>query len=488
MTMHRPGLIAALAAALLFAAPGGHARTAVAQAPAAAPSAAETALDRYVAAPDLSYKYELAGTIPGTGYTASVINMTSQTWRAPGEVDRTVWTHWLTVVTPAEVKHKKAFLYITAGSNNSAAPRVVDENLARVATLTGSVVAELRMVPNQPLVFADDTRPRTEDEIIAYTWDKFLRGGDDQWPLRLPMTKAAVRAMDTIVSHCAGAQVAVDGFVVAGASKRGWTAWTTAAVDRRVVAVVPLVIDVLNIVPSFKHHLAVYGYYAPAVADYEDMGLMTRFETPRFRELMAIEEPYEYRQRLTMPKFIVNATGDQFFVPDSWQFYLSRLPGVNQLRYVPNADHSLRGSDAWSSVLAWYHAILNNVPMPQFTWQIDTDGTIRVRTKDAPSGVMLWQATNPGARDFRLSSIGARWKGSLLTSQGNGEYAARVPRPFRGFTAYMVELRFPSGVPEAPFTFTTGVKVVPDVEPFKDAPGAGDRDPAASGRQMRQHP
>jgi len=32
----------------------------------------------------------------------------------------------------------------------------------------------------------------------------------------------------------------------------------------------------------------------------------------------------------------------------------------------------------------------------------------------------------------------------------------------------MVELTFPSGVPMAPFKFTTGVKVVPDVEPFKD--------------------
>jgi CRISPR/Cas system-associated protein Cas10 (large subunit of type III CRISPR-Cas system) len=51
-----------------------------------------------------------------------------------------------------------------------------------------------------------------------------------------------------------------------------------------------------------------------------------------------------------------------------------------------------------------------------------------------------------------------------------GEFVARVARPFRGYTAYMVELTFPSGVPEAPFKFTTGVKVVPDIEPFKAAP------------------
>jgi PhoPQ-activated pathogenicity-related protein len=465
----RSAFLAAAAAALLCATSGGPGSAVRAQAPAPAEAdAARTALDRYVEVPDSSYRYELASTIRGDGYTASVLDLTSQTWRAAGEVDRTVWKHWLVVIKPAEVKHRKAFLYISGGSNGSAAPTRADENLVRVATLTRSVVAELRMVPNQPLAFADDRRPRSEDAIIAYTWDKYLRTGDDQWPLRLPMTKAAVRAMDTVVSHCAGEQVAVDGFVVAGGSKRGWTAWTTAAVDRRVVAIAPLVIDLLNIVPSFQHHLAVYGYYAPAVSDYEEAGLMEKFRTPGFRALMAIEEPFEYRQRLTLPKFIVNATGDQFFLPDSWQFYFRELLGPKALRYVPNADHSLRGTDAWFSVLAWYYAILTQAPVPQLSWDIDADGAIRVRTSDKPSAVTLWQATNPRARDFRLSSIGAKWKRTPLAPQPGGEYVAKVPRPLRGFTAYLVEVTFPSGVPRAPFKFTTGVKVVPDIEPFKD--------------------
>ena len=34
-----------------------------------------------------------------------------------------------------------------------------------------------------------------------------------------------------------------DTFVVSGESKRGWTTWTTAAVDPRVVAMIPIVMD-----------------------------------------------------------------------------------------------------------------------------------------------------------------------------------------------------------------------------------------------------
>ena len=96
------------------------------------------------------------------------------------------------------------------------------------------------MVPNQPLVFEKDGVARDEDDLVAYTWEKFLESGDERWPARLPMTKAAVRAMDAVSAFAAspaGGNATVSSFVVSGASKRGWTTWTTAAVDRRVVAV-----------------------------------------------------------------------------------------------------------------------------------------------------------------------------------------------------------------------------------------------------------
>ncbi len=427
-----------------------------------------TPLDRYVQAPDSNYKYELVRTIPGEGYTAFVLDMTSQSWRSAAEVDRTIWKHWLIIIKPDKLEHNTGFLFITGGSNKDKAPEKADAMMLDTALTSHSIVAELRMVPNQPLTFPDDGKPRVEDGIIAYTWDKFMRGGDDQWLARLPMTKSAVRAMDTVTSFCATEQAGkldVKTFVVAGGSKRGWTTWTTAAVDKRVVAIVPMVIDLLNVEPSFEHHYRAYGFFAPSVKDYEERGLMDHNGEARYRELMKIVEPFSYRDRLTMPKLMINAAGDQFFLPDSSQFYFDDLKGEKYLRYVPNADHSLRGSDARESLVAFYDAVLRGAARPKFSWKFDKDGTIRVTAKDKPSEVKLWQATNPDGRDFRLEKIGKAYKSSTVAEDKKGTYVAKVSKPEKGFTAYFVELTFPSGG-KYPYKFTTPVRVEPDVLPF----------------------
>jgi PhoPQ-activated pathogenicity-related protein len=436
-----------------------------------------TALDRYVKKPDPNYSFKVGGTEKGDGYTVYQIDMISQVWLTTNEVDRPVWQHWLTLVKPDKVTDSTALLFIGGGANRTNAPSGPDANLVRVATATETVVAELRNVPNQPLVFAGETTRRSEDSLIAYTWDKYLRTRDEKWPARLPMTKAAVRAMDTITAFCAseaGGNVKVDKFFVAGGSKRGWTTWTTAAVDNRVVAIAPIVIDLLNIAPSFIHHYEVYGFYAPAVGDYTRAKIMDWGGSPEYKALMKIEEPFEYRERLTLPKFLINASGDQFFVPDSSQFYFKELKGVKYLRYVPNADHSLRGSDAWTTMLACYSAILKGTKLPEFSWVADGN-TIRVQTQDKPQAVKLWQATNPAARDFRLMTIKDTWTSTDLAPESDGGYAARVELPEKGWTAFFVELTYPNVGSLPAFKFTTEVKVVPDVKPAKYTPPTAPR-------------
>jgi PhoPQ-activated pathogenicity-related protein len=432
--------------------------------------ASQTALDRYVAAPDPSFAWKVLSELPADGVAATLLEMTSQRWLTEQEVERPLWTHWITVVRPTEVKSDVALLFITGGSLERQPPARPPAWLVEAARETGTVTAELRLVPNQPVVFKDDPtrKPRSEDDFIAYTWDKYLRTGDEKWPARLPMTKSAVRAMDAITAFAASPANgghAVRRYVVSGASKRGWTAWTTAAVDRRVIALAPAVIDMLNVEPSFVHHWRAYGAWSEAVKDYVTHGIMDWMGTREFRALMRIEEPYEYRDRLTMPKFMLNASGDQFFLPDSSQFYFNDLRGEKHLRYVPNTSHSLDKSDALESLQAFYAAIVTDTPRPDVRWFFERDGSIKVVTKQVPGEVLLWQAVNPRARNFRLDAIGPAYKSTALTPSGPNTWIARVPAPPEGWTAFFVEMSFPSGG-KYPLKITSGIRVLPDKLPY----------------------
>jgi len=429
-----------------------------------------TALDRYVAAPDSSYRYTLARTLNLPGLTAYQIDLVSQTWLTAAEVDRPEWHHWVTIYKPAQLATATALLFINGGSNSST-PSTPDPSMTLLAAQAGAVVIDLGQVPNEPLRFTDESKSRSEDAIIAYSWDKFLRTADERWPARLPMTKAAVRAMDAVTEFLAKLPepVTLRNFAVTGGSKRGWTTWTVAAVDPRVIAIAPIVIDVSNMPAVFDHMWRAYGFWAPAEQDYVDMGIMNWFGTPEMDALEEIEDPYRYRERLALPKYELCSSGDQFFLPDNPQFYFADWPGEKYLRFVPNTDHSMQSLDAIANLLTWFKAVTQNVPRPRFYWRTDrAGGKITIRTLDTPTEVLLWQATNPAARDFRLQTIGPAYTSTPVAGE-NGTYSITVPPPANGWTAFFVQLSFPG--PDAPLVFTTEVVVTPDVYPF-DSPFA----------------
>ncbi len=428
----------------------------------------KTALDDYMAKPDESYTWRIVKKTPSPNMQLIVIDMISQTWRTSDEVNRPQWQHWLTMAIPAKPKSNIGLLWIGGGANGREAPNGPSERILGIAKATGTVVAELHMVPNQPLIFHGDGVPRTEDDLVAYTWVQFLKTGDATWPARNAMVKSAIRAMDTVtaVTSTAESSRIVDQFVVAGASKRGWTTWLTGALDKRVVGIAPIVIDVLDTKANISNHFSSYGFWAPSVGDYVEHRIVDQMDHPRKQALLELVVPWYYRHRLTMPKFMLNAAGDQFFPADSSKFYFDDLKGPKHLRYVPNADHSLRGTDAVESLIAWYSQILADKPAPKFTWSTSEDKIV-VRTEEKPDEVRLWQATNPAARDFRLESLGPKYTSTVLKDQGDGTYTASIVSPKQGWTASFVELTF--GADEQfPLKFTTGVQITPDVLPFKD--------------------
>ncbi|MBM4076818.1 MAG: PhoPQ-activated pathogenicity, partial [Planctomycetes bacterium] len=399
------------------------------------PAGSRTALDDYIAKSDSTFSWRLASTKEADDHTLFAIELTSQTWRKPEEVNRTVWKHWLMVVRPTQVASDTGLLFISGGSHRETPPEGVEGFLTDIARGSKTIVAELKNVPNQPLEFTGGGRKMVEDDLISFTWNKYIETKDKEWPARLPMVKSAVRAMDALQAFARSNEcgnLKLEKFTISGGSKRGWTTWCTAAVDKRVVGIAPAVIDVLNVRKSMRNHVEAYGFWAPSVGDYVRAGLVMKENDPGYIELLGIEDPYVYRDRYTMPKLVLNAAGDQFFTPDSSRFYFHDLPGEKLLRYVPNADHSLRGSDGHQTIAAFYDSIVRNLKRPKYTWKFLDNGAIRVDTPDQPKEVKLWQGHNPNARDFRMEEVGPIYQSSALSPIEPGAFVGKIETPASG--------------------------------------------------------
>ena len=422
----------------------------------------QTDLDAYVHKDDASFNYVIEKVQEFDGYFVHSIRMNSQNFLQSKDVNKTSWSHWLTVIEPKEVKAETALLVISSGDTNDPLPKAQDA-LIEIALASNSLVAELKAIPNQPLKFSDESFDRWEDAIIAYTWNKFFLTGETRWPARMAMTKSVIAAMDTI--QVVFKRNNVNSFVVTGASKRGWTTWTAAATDNRVIAIIPLVIDMLNIKPSFEHHWQAYGFWAPAIQDYVDMNTMDWWGSPEAEMLFKLVDPYSYKDRYQFPKYIINAAGDEFFIPTSSQFYYDQLPGEKHIRYVPNVGHSLNGSYIIEAIASFYISILNSSPRPEYSWNFLENGQIEFTSDNQPSEVKLWWADNPSSRDFRLDVIGKSWKSKSIKINAEGKYISSIDKPEEGWRAYFVEAIYGSN--SLPFIITSEVKVSPDILPFE---------------------
>lgn len=441
--------------------------------PAFANSSLSTALDDYVNTPDAAYTYQHFGSLPGTGFTLHVFSMTSQEWRTVHEVDRTLWSHWLAIIVPDTVATETAMM-IVDGGRNKPLPNLSSSAIAlagQISTSTQSIVAVISQVPNQALTFPDEPTALTEDSLVAYSWDKAMRTGDASWSVYLPMVKSVVRAMDTVQAVTpVVAQKIVSDFVVVGFSKRGAITSLTGAVDQRVKAIAPGVFDFLNMAPQVEHHFSSYGFYSPGLNDYVNYDFVRRVRTPEGQNLLKVNDPYSYRDRLTMPKFLINSTGDYFFPSDSARHYYQDLPDESLIRYVPNTDHPLVDENgnpvnALTSLLSWYGSVLFDVPRPQIKWQKQGDA-VTVTAFPPPSDATLWRATNSNGRDFRKETIGATWLPQPILGSGNGIYQVNLEAPVAGWNAYYLELVYP-GVGGIPQTYGTRVFITPDVLPFE---------------------
>lgn len=408
-------------------------------------------MQAYVEASDVSYRWTPVERLRGEDLLLDRLELVSQTWRGHR------WLHHLQLVRPNQVRNPDIAFLLIAGDGDGSEQMAL---LEQVAKRSGGIAAVVTDVPNQPFY-----EGRREDALIAYTLDRYLKTGDFTWPLLFPMVKGVVRAMDTVQAFAqAEFGQRITRFILAGASKRGWTTWLTAAVDQRIVGIAPMVFDMLNISAQTEWARKVYGQQSEKIGDYTDLGLVKKKEeeSPRMTELRRWIDPYTYRERYTMPKLLLLGTNDPYWTVDSVRHYWQELPEPKLLFQTPNAGHDLAGGqDAAQSLAAFCQIIADRNELPDLQWQFkepdQAEAKVAVIVDQPVKTFRLWTADS-GDRDFRND----RWTSRELPIQpGSAKTSTRVPTPEVGYRAYFVEaeLATPTGYR---YRLSTQVNVTPD--------------------------
>ena len=428
-----------------------------------------TSMSDYIESTKNEFSYDIQEVIYEENWTGYHIKMISGEWLDSKKVDQVEWWHYVDIIIPKQTTSSTGIMFIDGGEKSEDYFRL-DAQSIRNAIKTEAVIVNVSNIPFQPLNFLSSEQDSfEEDDLIAFAWNKFLKQGakqkDVEWLPRFPMTRAIVRAMDLAQEIILQNDIVVKDFVVSGASKRGWTAWTTAAVDSRVKAVVPMVIDMLNLVPSFENHYRSYGEFSPAVQEYVNYNIQDWLGTEEFKVLMSYIEPFSFIDKFTMPKYIINAGSDEFFSTDSWRFYYDKLPGEKIIRYVPNKNHSLDGRYLTEDLVSYFYRVINDIEIPSLSWNLSDNKLIAELDYDGEYDVSVWTAKNDNGRDFRLWEEGELWEETSIGKLANNKYELNVNSNFKGYKATMIEFTI-DPESEFPLIISTGPFVFPEKYPF----------------------
>lgn len=397
--------------------------------------------------------------------------LTSQAWRG------SVWRHQLFVLHPPNAEPgRPALLYVAGGTWRDAFleppddPSGVPAGAAAWAALAETLrapVAVLMQVPFQPMF-----GQLKEDDLLAFTLDQYLQTGASDWPLLLPMVKATVAAMDAVDDLCRREWGrSTDGFLLTGASKRGWMTWLAAAADPRIVALAPMVFDMVHMDRQLALQETTWGFAAPELLAYTSRQLPRRLLTPRGRQLLGIVDPWGYRDQLTQPKLIVLATNDTYWPADALNLYWDGLSGPRNVLYLPNDRHVPDGLPRlFAGLTALHRSVVEKQPLPQLRWSFSAAGTravLRVdpgADRDEVRRGRAWIARTP-TRDFR----GAVWRAHPMKPGPDGSYSFRVRLPEEGYLGMFGEVEFGEG--RRRFPLSTGLRLYNRSGPLPPAAG-----------------
>ncbi|EJJ4224938.1 PhoPQ-activated pathogenicity-related family protein [Salmonella enterica] len=400
----------------------------------------------------------------------------SQYWSPDDMVIPAQWRHNVDIYIPERAKKRHALVVVNNGINyekglqiHSKSIDFTQETLVNIARDTNTIVISISDIPNQYLTFQGDKKPLKEDESVSRSWALFMEAPEQRKliPLNIPMVAALSQAIRLAKEELT--QWNIHSFIITGISKRGWTAWLSAIADPDVEAIVPFAIDLLDIDASLEHIYQSYGGNWPITFyPYYQQGIDERIKSPEFSQLRQIIDPLRYlntiyQSRLAIPKYIINASGDDFFVPDNTRFYYKKLPGIKSLRIVPNTSHYSIKEITEESLVPFINRFQSKKTLPQVFGLIHHN-LLTVYFSEEPVKVVRWTANNPNSRDFRYA-CGIRYQPLTIAAPSNNRISITLNEPETGWEATYIEATFKDG-----YVATTQVYITPDDKYAQTAP------------------
>jgi PhoPQ-activated pathogenicity-related protein len=418
-------------------------------------------LAEFVAKPDASFAWRVQRRYEHKDADVIELHLESQTWQGQ------LWKHQLLLVRPNRVRDDGHAVFVVGGGRwrdeyetaTADAPLPEDGELfVAIARLLRAPVVVLGQVPHQPLF------NMTEDRLIAHTFERYLATGDPEWPLLLPMVKSVVKAFDA-ASEASEREwgAPLERFTLTGGSKRGWTTWLTAAVDPRVVALAPIVIDALNMEKHFVHQIEAWGAPSEAIKPYTELGLDRILSSPEGEGLRQIVDPFSYRAQLGQPKLVVLATNDQYFPLDSANLYFQQLRDPKYLLYLPNEPHSVEDYEPFVRALrALHESAATGEPLPRLEWEYQDSGgelMLCVRSEPGARRLRVWRAVSAD-RDFRDE----RWQPMAESSSAQARFV--LAHPTQGYAAIVGDAMFGRALRAFSLSTSLSVTAAPSEPPY----------------------
>ncbi|MDR3110881.1 MAG: PhoPQ-activated pathogenicity-related family protein [Planctomycetaceae bacterium] len=397
-------------------------------------------LQNYVNAKDDSFTWRVVNDIdvPVPGVKLSLLEVTSQIWHD------VTWKHFMLIATPAKIAYDNYAVLVIGGGTNGNEPGNKNEFLviSTLAMQSQVPIMVLYQVPNQPLDPNNKGEGFREDALIGETILKATETNDPTWLLLLPMTKSVIKSLDVAQAYFKEKNNRkVNKFVVGGASKRGWTTWLTGATrDPRVVGLVPIVYNNLDIEEQLAYHIESWGNYSSRIHDYTDRSIfqkdkpMTAFQSTAIK----IVDPYSYLAKIDIPKLLIHGSNDPYWTVDATKLYWDKIREPKFLLTIPNMGHATPSGESLTKVLStvaiFCRYIASDNPFPTVEWKLEDNENeykVTINSEIPNTKKTLWQAYSE-TNHFEDSKFEPTKQGDTNT--------IKVSKPQTGHTAFFVEL------------------------------------------------